>query len=62
MFYPRIMSLLCVQVRVAVVTAAGYGLDGNKYAKRLRGLLDRFIQEGIYICRSPLTDLIVGHH
>jgi IMP and pyridine-specific 5'-nucleotidase len=30
---------------VAVVTAAGYGLDGSKYARRLRGLLDRFIAE-----------------
>jgi IMP and pyridine-specific 5'-nucleotidase len=40
-----IMSLLCHGVKVAVVTAAGYGLDGTKYARRLRGLLDRFVAE-----------------
>lgn len=42
-----IISLLCHGVKVAVVTAAGYGLDGSKYARRLRGLLDRFIVEGL---------------
>ena len=42
-----IMSLMCHGVKVAVVTAAGYGLDGSKYAKRLRGLLDRFVHEGL---------------
>ena len=40
-----IMSLLCNGVKVAVVTAAGYGLDGSKYTRRLRGLLDRFVHE-----------------
>lgn len=40
-----IMSLLCRGIKVAVVTAAGYGLDGSKYARRLRGLLDRFVAE-----------------
>jgi hypothetical protein len=40
-----IISLLCHGVKVAVVTAAGYGLDGTKYARRLRGLLDRFVTE-----------------
>lgn len=42
-----IISLLCHGVKVAVVTAAGYGLDGSKYARRLRGLLDRFVTEGL---------------
>ncbi|KAJ1432313.1 IMP-specific 5-nucleotidase [Ochromonadaceae sp. CCMP2298] len=42
-----IMSLLCHGVKVAVVTAAGYGNDGSKYAKRLRGLLERFIAEDL---------------
>lgn len=42
-----IISLMCHGIKVAVVTAAGYGLDGTKYAKRLRGLLDRFVLEGL---------------
>ena len=40
-----IMSLMCHGVKVAVVTAAGYGLDGSKYSRRLQGLLDRFVLE-----------------
>eukprot|EP01031_Cornospumella_fuschlensis_P032315 gene32315-39082_t len=40
-----IISLLCNDVKVAMVTAAGYGFDGSKYEKRVQGLLDRFIQE-----------------
>ncbi len=42
-----IISLMCHGVKVAVVTAAGYGLDGSKYSKRLRGLLDRFVIENL---------------
>lgn len=42
-----IMSLMCHGIKVAVVTAAGYGLDGSKYAKRLQGLLDRFVLEDL---------------
>jgi IMP and pyridine-specific 5'-nucleotidase len=42
-----IMSLMCHGIKVAVVTAAGYGLDGTKYAKRLQGLLDRFLVENL---------------
>lgn len=38
-----IVALLKSGVRCAVVTAAGYGLNGPKYEIRLRGLLDRFI-------------------
>ncbi len=42
-----IITLLCNNVKVAVITAAGYGLDGSKYELRLRGLLDRFVSEGL---------------
>jgi IMP and pyridine-specific 5'-nucleotidase len=38
-----IIRLLCHNVKVAVITAAGYGLDGSKYEHRLQGLLQRFI-------------------
>lgn len=38
-----IIQLLICGVKVALITAAGYGLDGSKYEKRLQGLFDRFI-------------------
>ena len=38
-----IILLLKAGVRCALITAAGYGLDGSKYEIRLRGLLDRFV-------------------
>jgi len=37
-----IIEVLRNSLRVAVVTAAGYGLDGSKYEVRLRNLLDAF--------------------
>lgn len=40
-----IIRLLCHGVKVAVVTAAGYGWVGEKYEMRLKGLLTRFIEE-----------------
>eukprot|EP00981_Chlorochromonas_danica_P011412 scaffold3999_cov196-Ochromonas_danica.AAC.8 len=40
-----IINLLINNVKVAVITAAGYGLDGSKYEIRLAGLLERFVQE-----------------
>eukprot|EP01037_Dinobryon_pediforme_P018698 gene18698-18999_t len=40
-----IILLLKNGVKVALITAAGYGLDGSKYAQRLRGLFDRFLVE-----------------
>lgn len=40
-----IVQLLSNNVKVAVITAAGYGLDGSKYEVRLRGLLQRFVNE-----------------
>eukprot|EP01035_Chromulina_nebulosa_P036377 gene36377-49000_t len=42
-----IIMLLKHNVKVALITAAGYGLDGSRYAQRLRGLLDRFIFENL---------------
>lgn len=38
-----IILLMKAGVRCALITAAGYGLDGSKYEVRLRGLLDRFV-------------------
>lgn len=43
----EIISLIRSGVIVAVVTAAGYGLDGSKYEVRLRGLLRRFVSAGL---------------
>lgn len=40
-----IVTLLRHGCRVAVITAAGYGLDGSKYELRLKGLLDKFVEE-----------------
>ena len=37
-----IIDLIQIGVRVSVITAAGYGLEANKYETRLRGLLDYF--------------------
>lgn len=42
-----IIRLLCHNVKVSVITAASYGWDGEKYERRLRGLLDRFIEENM---------------
>ena len=42
-----IVQLIRSGVKVAVITAAGYGLDGSKYAVRLHGLLRSFIEEGL---------------
>lgn len=42
-----IIQLLTNNVKVAVITAAGYGLDGSKYAIRLRGLLDVFRRQNL---------------
>ena len=38
-----IILLMKSGVKCALITAAGYGLDGSKYEVRLRGLLDRFV-------------------
>ena len=40
-----IVDLLKFGLHVAVITAAGYGLDGAKYEVRLRGLLDAFVAQ-----------------
>jgi IMP and pyridine-specific 5'-nucleotidase len=42
-----IVQLLKSDVKVIVITAAGYGLDGSKYAVRVRGLLDRLQDDGL---------------
>lgn len=42
-----ITSLLANCVKVAVITAAGYGLDGSKYEVRMRGLLLAMVSEGL---------------
>lgn len=42
-----IIRLLCHDVKVAVVTAAGYGWNGSKYEVRLKGLLSRFVDENM---------------
>jgi IMP and pyridine-specific 5'-nucleotidase len=42
-----IAQLLIHNVRVCVVTAAGYGLDASQYERRLQGLLDSFIHYGL---------------
>lgn len=42
-----IHELLKHDVRVVVITAAGYGTEGSKYAVRLQGLLDSFIDVGL---------------
>jgi IMP and pyridine-specific 5'-nucleotidase len=39
----QIIELMKSGVRIAVITAAGYGLDGPKYAVRLQGLLKAFV-------------------
>eukprot|EP01038_Epipyxis_sp_PR26KG_P012414 gene12414-16647_t len=39
-----IMHLLRKEVKVIVITAAGYGLDGSKYEVRLQGLLNKFFE------------------
>lgn len=38
-----IISLMKSGVKVALITAAGYGLDNSKYEVRLGGLLDKFV-------------------
>jgi len=43
----EIIALIRSGVYVAVITAAGYGLDGSKYEVRLQGLLRRFIVAGL---------------
>lgn len=40
-----ICSLMRKGVNCALITAAGYGYDGKKYAVRLQGLLHKFISE-----------------
>lgn len=40
-----IIRLLCHDIKVIVITAAGYGYDGSKYEHRLQGLLTRFMEE-----------------
>lgn len=42
-----IHELLKHDVKVVVITAAGYGTEGSKYAVRLQGLLDSFIEVGL---------------
>lgn len=42
-----IIRLLCHDVKVAVVTAAGYGWSGSKYEVRLKGLLSRMVDENM---------------
>lgn len=42
-----IIRLLCHNVKVAVITAAGYGQDNTKYEHRIQGLLQRFIDENM---------------
>ena len=37
-----IIEILRIGIRAAMITAAGYGLDGSKYEVRLRGLLNAF--------------------
>ena len=48
-----IIYLMKSGVKVALITAAGYGLDNAKYEVRLGGLLDKFIS-------SQLTEEEVG--
>lgn len=48
-----IIYLMKSGVNVALITAAGYGLDNTKYEVRLGGLLDKFVS-------SQLTDEEVG--
>lgn len=71
-----IIDLLVSGVNVAVVTAAGYGLDGSKYAVRLDGLLRAIEATGIgeeaagrlylmggecnYLLRCVLKDGVAG--
>ena len=43
----EIIELIRAGVYVAVITAAGYGLDGSKYEVRLQGLLRRFVVAGL---------------
>jgi hypothetical protein len=43
----QIIELMVSGVKIAVITAAGYGLDGSKYAIRLQGLLQSFVQAGL---------------
>jgi hydroxymethylpyrimidine pyrophosphatase-like HAD family hydrolase len=40
-----LIRLLCHGVKVILVTAAGYGLDGYKYEYRIQELLNKFIEE-----------------
>lgn len=40
-----LIRLLCHNVKVVLVTAAGYGLDAAKYEYRLQELLNRFVEE-----------------
>jgi IMP and pyridine-specific 5'-nucleotidase len=42
-----IIELIRMGVTVAVITAAGYGNDGSKYAIRLQGLLQNFAELGL---------------
>lgn len=61
-----IIALLLSGVRVCVVTAAGYGLDGPKYESRLRGLLDSFVERNLtneivnnfYVCGGECNYLL----
>lgn len=42
-----IIRLLCHGVKVAIITAAGYGPFAEKYEHRLQGLLERFVEENM---------------
>ena len=61
-----IIALLQSNCIVAVVTAAGYGLDGPRYETRLQGLLDRFVELGLdeatvsnfYVCGGECNFLL----
>jgi IMP and pyridine-specific 5'-nucleotidase len=42
-----IIRLLCHGVKVALITAAGYGWNSEKYEYRIQGLLTRFVEENL---------------
>lgn len=44
-----IVFLLSRNVKVCVVTAAGYGFDGSKYETRLKGLLEVFVSKNLSV-------------
>ena len=64
-----IISLLKANVKVAIITAAGYGNDGSKYAFRLQGLLTSFITHNLsdqeisqfYVFGGECNYLLQGH-